>query len=953
MAMVGLSSTAAFGQAIGQSAASALFFERVGTDALPVMYLLQGGIVFALMLVLAGVFGRIDRRRAYLAGPITLAALVLAERAVLLTPARWIYPVLWLTVPVAILVQTVFVWGTAGATSDTRQAKRLFPLFAAGGILGSVLGGLLTRPLVQIIGSEDLVVVWGASIAVGYAFCRLALPAADGPRPVRARRRRSRPSGPRDLADALRYVMRSPLLAWMTVAAILFSVLFYSLFLPWATAATERYASADDLAGFLGLFWAATTGLAFLVSVLATNRLFARFGIASMVMVLPLLYAGSFGLLVVTSTFVTLVAVRFVDGVWLQGVASPGWETLTNVVPGSRRDQVRAFLNGGPSQAGTAIAGVIALVGNQVLSARQLAVVGLLAAALTAYTTWRIRRSYASALVEALRAGRPHVFTDAPVPGVAFAFDGDAQALASVLDAAGDEIPSVRRLAVQLLGDIDDDRARSVVRSALHDADPGVRREAVVALVPGSAAADLEPADPELGDLELEAEIRTLVGDPDAAVAAAAAAALVGRGADPSPAERLRALVGDPDPTVRRTALEHLSRAPTPLVWPLAVAALDDRAPAVRAAALGTLAAVDPDAALGSLVRMLEDPSPRVREAAARAAVSVGERSVDPLLEALERPAARDAALRALAGLDLGGVERDGRATSVRGFADARAAEASRDGLLAAQIRDEGPAADLLRAAVLDRGRRSAAIALRALSLVTPDGPTLRVAIESLGAPDPAQVANALETLEATAGASVVRPLLPLWETTDGRAAGGSDDWLERIRNDHDGLIASCGELVLLARRPDGGRTMTDTTMLAMERVLFLRKVPLFEALAPADLHAIAEIAEEETFGDGEPLGLEGETGDELYIIVNGTVRVERGGSSLALRGPGDVVGEMSLITRTPRIATLVADGDVRAVRIGRREFESMVHDRPDIALGVMRVLAERLGELGAGDPAH
>jgi CRP-like cAMP-binding protein len=56
-------------------------------------------------------------------------------------------------------------------------------------------------------------------------------------------------------------------------------------------------------------------------------------------------------------------------------------------------------------------------------------------------------------------------------------------------------------------------------------------------------------------------------------------------------------------------------------------------------------------------------------------------------------------------------------------------------------------------------------------------------------------------------------------------------------------------------------------------------------------------------------------------------------------------VGEMSLITHAPRIASLVADGPVRTIRIGRREFESMLRERPDVALGVMRVLAQRLSE--------
>ena len=235
--------------------------------------------------------------------------------------------------------------------------------------------------------------------------------------------------------------MRSRLLAWMAVAAVLFSVLYYSLFLPWATAATEHYPNADDLAGFIGFFWAATTGLAFLASMFAANRLFGRFGIAPMVVLLPVLYVGSFGVLLVSSAFATLVAVRFVTGVWLQGVASPGWETLTNVVPEARRDQVRTFFNCGPSQAGTAIAGVIAIVGQQALSTRQLAGVGLVAAALTVFATVRIRASYASALVEALRAGRPVVFPDVPVGGVPVAFDRDADALRTVLEAAADERP--------------------------------------------------------------------------------------------------------------------------------------------------------------------------------------------------------------------------------------------------------------------------------------------------------------------------------------------------------------------------------------------------------------------------------------------------------------------------------------------------------------------------------
>ena len=85
---------------------------------------------------------------------------------------------------------------------------------------------------------------------------------------------------------------------------------------------------------------------------------------------------------------------------------------MINVTPPERRDHARAFLNGVPTQVGTALAGLLLIVGQTTLQPRQLYVIGFGAAVLTALTMWQAKRSYAAAVAETLRSGRPHVFED-------------------------------------------------------------------------------------------------------------------------------------------------------------------------------------------------------------------------------------------------------------------------------------------------------------------------------------------------------------------------------------------------------------------------------------------------------------------------------------------------------------------------------------------------------------
>jgi CRP/FNR family transcriptional regulator len=93
----------------------------------------------------------------------------------------------------------------------------------------------------------------------------------------------------------------------------------------------------------------------------------------------------------------------------------------------------------------------------------------------------------------------------------------------------------------------------------------------------------------------------------------------------------------------------------------------------------------------------------------------------------------------------------------------------------------------------------------------------------------------------------------------------------------------------------------------------------------------------------------EGEQGDVMFIIISGEVRVmttrDQKEVEIARRKAGEYVGEMALISKEPRSATLTSIGNARALCIDQKSFESLLRDRPDVSLSVIQVLCKRLKE--------
>ena len=126
-------------------------------------------------------------------------------------------------------------------------------------------------------------------------------------------------------------------------------------------------------------------------------------------------------------------------------------------------------------------------------------------------------------------------------------------------------------------------------------------------------------------------------------------------------------------------------------------------------------------------------------------------------------------------------------------------------------------------------------------------------------------------------------------------------------------------------------------------KIDLIKRVPLFASASKHELEEIASIADEIDLPADRTVISEGDAGREFFVLIDGTADVERAGKKVASIGPGDFFGEIALIAKTPRNATITTTSPVRALVITDRAFRQLLDHSPQIAIGVLTALAERL----------
>ncbi len=179
------------GIAIGVSGTESLLLSRVGVDVLPRLYVVLGLVTIVTTLAITMLLGRISALRFYLMLPIAVAVLLVGARFLVILDQSWVYQALWILGAMLHTLLQMMLWGVTGMIWDTRQAKRLYPLFATADIAGFSAGGLITPLLVGWLGTANLLLGWVATLLVAYGLARALAPAAPkGGTTVKSRTRR-------------------------------------------------------------------------------------------------------------------------------------------------------------------------------------------------------------------------------------------------------------------------------------------------------------------------------------------------------------------------------------------------------------------------------------------------------------------------------------------------------------------------------------------------------------------------------------------------------------------------------------------------------------------------------------------------------------------------------------------------------------------------------------------
>ncbi len=644
-------------QFAGKAVRQSTFIDSLGAQMLPLVYFLVAVFAYPILRFYTGATRRFPWHRVVAGTVLLLAASLVLFWALFERPDPWIRFVFYIWISIATVMAMSQFWMFANRLYDPRQARRLFGLISAGGLLGGTLGGQIVRVVAQWGETRDALLAGAATLVLIAPLVRFTegLRKEDDFDPSHSR---SIPLITEDDKRSVFEVMKESRLLQLISAVMLLGIIAGQVIdLQFNWIVEQSTADLQERTVFFGWLYSIMGLSGFLFQLVVTSRIHRALGVGFAMKVLPT--AAFLGTMFLMGSWFVSLSVVF----WILAVLKVGEnglrysldqstrELLFVAVPEKDRKKVKAWVDVLVQRLGKTLAALLLLpVTFEWLTPIQAGGITLVVCGFWLMCSVLARRDYVVALRNSLtnleveetrsRDSVPRIddITALEVLVECLGSADPAEVLRSVdlLSAYGrsrlvpplllyHDDPTVRRRVLGVLADEGRRDALPLVEKLIADEDPDVRSEAIRSLARLSG---------RTGPLLMRPRLR----DADLRVRSAAIACLANQGTEEMLAEAEGALVElitDADPEVRREAACALEEVREPIFQQYLVGILYDQEPKVAAQAIRAVAQRAKDAACSPmyipiLIALLHNR--RVKHAAREALVAYGERVI-PALE--------------------------------------------------------------------------------------------------------------------------------------------------------------------------------------------------------------------------------------------------------------------------------------------------------------------------------
>ncbi|HVI51870.1 MAG TPA: cyclic nucleotide-binding domain-containing protein [Candidatus Sulfotelmatobacter sp.] len=984
----------------GSNLASSLFLANAGAGAIPLYYVLFAALSIPLSILFSGVIDCWPRRTIM---AVLLTVYMIAGTVASLFVGTGVVGCFALYIIVSICelmlygVYYIFFADYFTLTENKRHSGFLTVALAAGALLGAFLVSVATH----FVPPRSAYLALPALVALTLWHLRWL---TNREAPLDGGETAAEEGILESLKSLPSLSRRHPIVLAMAVA--MFVNVFVQCIMEFEAFSlyTASYPDEESLSRFMAMMGGVVEVVGVMLVFCVSEPLITRFGVAKVNLLPPVINIVSFVAIACSSSIFSGILAHVNYSPLEYSLNAPLFALIYNAVPYRFTGRVRVINDGVVYPLALAASGGLLLWLQHSLSLPQVALIGLFSACLYALAQWSVGRQYLQSLMELLRSGA--VELDRVGKGLRLSEEYLSDILSMANSGNSDEAAMGLDLAVRgglSLPPPAWERALAVVpvgpaRAALEmlAADRSGKTEILLNALAVSDHARIRTrvleAQARHPSASLRGNAKTMLSDGDECVRAVAAAVLspwdIPQGLSEDAALAvLYVLQGReekalPDgflshasPKVRAESLGLLSRQAVRGevdILRQGRALLADADSAVRAAAAGLVLGLADDAVLPDFADMaFADAAGEVRRGAALALGRRGGAGLDILAERLGRSGADDLAIL-MEGVGEAGIKVADQMLFAY-LSETVFPVVARNRACARFIPEDRPHWDVLRLAIVDADASAVQTVLQALSVLGYRRVLTLVRI-TLKSDDARAKAHALETLSSLDHRHYVAPLLPLLDGSgqDAKAApfdpGAARAALAEQMIHGVPFVqvaammvwrAEFGDLPL-PHHADPSPLMAETLRAVpvspgcydeeapMNRLVFLKSVPLFSELSLDQLMAVDGALVRESFLPGESIVTEGDLGDQLYLLFRGVVAVRKrmpDGSEreLAQLSPGQLFGEMALFDDERRSATVVALEDTELLALNQQRFHSLASQRPEIPMQICKVLVSRL----------